>query len=871
MVGRKIAHYLVIKQLGAGGMGVVYLAHDETLDRGVALKVLPAGSLVDENARKRFRKEALALARLNHPNIETIYEFGSQDGVDFLVTEFVAGTTLAERIAGGPLPESEVWGIAGQIGAALEEAAANGLLHLDLKPRNMMLTPKGQIKLLDFGLARIVKPHETDATQSLTGVPVIAGTPPYMAPEQLLGGPLDVRTDIYAVGASLYELATGRLPFRGKTSAELIAAILQTPVPPPSSICPGLSPRLERVILKCLEKEPGQRYQTIPELLGDLALPATMAPTTPMEPPSRAAPILLSAKKWLRPWRLGISLGIAAAVILAVWLLGSRPALSFAARGWVLVTDFENHTNDPLFDQSLGTAFSVSLEQSRRANVYPRSRVRGVLARMKKDAGTKIDEAVGQEIAVREGIPVLILPSISGVGGNYRLAARIRDVVSGTEVTTAPVKAQGKQKILDSLDQLAAKVRGDLGESLLSISRKSLKLATVTTGSLEALKQYSIAIEEHTAGNFKDAKLYYENALDIDPTFTAARGSLGMIEFENFDKQKGKQLLSDAVRSVNNLTDMEKYGLLAFHAGAVEGNLEKAIGYHKRLIALYPDFAVGHNNLGMAYRELGSYPEAAAEFQECLRIDPQLKNAFWNLAYTDISLIGDLDAGIEACNRHIATTEPYYVPYGWRGYAYLAKGRPEEGEKDLRRAVELEPTLILPRFNLAVGYLLSGPPQSALDVLHGILAVNPQNCQAYYYIGLAEDSDGDRASARKAWLHSVDCRREFLKTHAKEAPDYLEIAIAQTRLGHAAEAQAAEETASSINPKLFFDTARLRSVQGRTGEALTLLERAEKSGLHDFSWVKLNPDLQPLSAQPRFAALLRRHLKGLDAAHLAAQ
>ena len=496
MAGKTVSHYRMIEQIGAGGMGVVYLACDETLDRQVALKILPPGGLVEETSRKRFHKEALALAKLSHPNIETIYEFDSQDGVDFLVTEYVAGVTLADRIANGPLAEPELLDIAVQIASALEEAAANGLVHLDLKPRNMMLTPKGQVKLLDFGLARIVTPSEADRTQSLTAM-VAAGTPPYMSPEQLLGGPLDVRTDIYALGACLYEMATGQTPFRAPTLPELIACILQTSALPPSSVSRNLSPGLERVILKCLEKDPERRYRTAAELLADLALvKAGQSETVAM--PGRSARFRPRAKAWLRQWRLAVLSLVLCSAVLATWLLRSRPVLPFAARDWVLVADFENQTHDSLFDQSLLTAFSVSLEQSRYANMFPRSRVREVLARMKKNAATKIDEAVGREIAVREGIRALILPSISGVGEDYRLAARIRDVTSGMDVKTTVVKAHGKRQILDSLDQLAAKVRGDLGESLLAISRSSRPLPAVTTASLDALKQYSIAAEKRT-------------------------------------------------------------------------------------------------------------------------------------------------------------------------------------------------------------------------------------------------------------------------------------------------------------------------------------------------------------------------------------
>jgi serine/threonine protein kinase/tetratricopeptide (TPR) repeat protein len=861
LAGAMLSHYRVIRQIGAGGMGVVYLARDETLDRQVAVKVLPPGSLAEESARKRLRKEAVALAKLNHPNIETIYEFDTQDGIDFLVTEYVAGTTLSDRISGGPLPESELRDIAIQIGSALDEAAGQGLVHLDLKPRNIMLTPKGQVKLLDFGLARIVKPNEVDLTQSLTTLAPPMGTPPYMAPEQLLGGSLDVRTDIYALGATLYELATGRAPFRAKTSPELIASILQTAAAPPTTSGACVSSDLEKTILKCLEKDPGRRYQTVGELLADLGA---------MNPAAAAAGAFLPrAKRWLRPWRLAVvSLGLIA-VILTVWLLRSRPVLSFAARDWVLVADFENETNNPLFDQSLATAFSVSLEQSRHANIFPRSRIREVLARMKKGAATKIDDAVGQEIAVREGIRALVLPSISGVGDDYRLAARIRDVASGLDVKTTVVKARGKEQILDSLDQLAAKVRGNLGESQLATFRNSRPLPTVTTASLDALKQYSIGTQKRIEGlSLDEAKLYFENALKIDPTFTAARSSLGILDFDHFDKEEGKRLLSEAVRSAGNLTDREKYGLLSFHARAVEGNLEKAAEYDRILIGLYPDFAIAHNNLGVDYKEMGRYPEAIAEFQECQRIDPRGRLAFANLAQTYISRMGDLDGGIAACQKEIAKNGKYYAPFGWMGYAYLAKGRLDEAVRDLEQSNRLSPRSpeFVCQYNLAVADLLSGRKQDAIKALNGILSIDPKECYANYYLGLVYESMQDATGARRQWLRSVDCRQEGLRSQPNDASSYLEIAIAQARLGEAAQSQAAEEKAHSIDPTLYFDTARLRSIQGRTDEALALLERAEKNGQHDFGWVKVNPDLQNVSTQPRFVALIRRNLKGLDTA-----
>ena len=223
MIGTHLSHYRLLEQIGAGGMGVVYRARDKHLDRDVAVKVLPTGVLADDSARQRFRREALALSKLNHPHIATIHDFDTQDGLDFLVMELVAGTPLDERIRQGPLPEAEVCALGAQIAEALEAAHEQGIVHRDLKPSNVALTAKGQVKVLDFGLARLLRPAEgIDLTRSLTETDVTVGTVPYMAPEQLLGRKADARADLYALGVVLYELATGRSPYREKVATALV-------------------------------------------------------------------------------------------------------------------------------------------------------------------------------------------------------------------------------------------------------------------------------------------------------------------------------------------------------------------------------------------------------------------------------------------------------------------------------------------------------------------------------------------------------------------------------------------------------------------------------------------------------------------------
>jgi serine/threonine protein kinase len=272
MIGKSLSHYRILEKLASGGMGVVYRAMDDHLDRCVALKVLPEGALADDAARKRFRREAMALSRLNHANIAAIYDFDTQDGVDFLVMEYVPGESLAHKIQAGSIDEKVMTQLGTQIVEALAAAHEQGVIHRDVKPGNVVVTPKGQPKVLDFGLAKFLRPlgSSPPTPESLTRTGNVVGTLPYMAPEGLLGNELDVRCDIYAAGVVLYEMATGKRPFPETQVAALVEAILHREPVPPRQMNPQISRRLESVILNAMDREPSRRYQSASDLVEDL-------------------------------------------------------------------------------------------------------------------------------------------------------------------------------------------------------------------------------------------------------------------------------------------------------------------------------------------------------------------------------------------------------------------------------------------------------------------------------------------------------------------------------------------------------------------------------------------------------------------------
>ncbi len=340
MIGQHLSHYRIEEKIGAGGMGVVYRARDERLDRDVALKVLPAGTVGDETARKRFRKEALTLSQFNHPNIATVHDFDTQDGIDFLVMEHVTGVSLAQKLAAGPLPEKEIVALGIQIVEALEEAHAQGIIHRDLKPGNVMVTPKGRAKVLDFGLAKLLRStgrgpqaswgspvdlggfgpdrHGQDARATagptedpLTKPGAVMGTAAYMPPEQLRGETTDARTDIYALGAVVYEMATGQRPFPETQATRLLDSILHQPPKALRELNSKVSAALEYIILKALEKDPERRFQSAKEVAVDLRRLAAPASTSASLAPSS------SSRLW---WRVGLAIAVVAAIVIVVGL-----------------------------------------------------------------------------------------------------------------------------------------------------------------------------------------------------------------------------------------------------------------------------------------------------------------------------------------------------------------------------------------------------------------------------------------------------------------------------------------------------------------------------------------------------------------------
>ncbi|MGE5358196.1 MAG: serine/threonine-protein kinase, partial [Bacteroidales bacterium] len=492
MIGTTIAHYRVLEKIGGGGMGVVYKAEDLRLGRFVALKFLPDELANDPAALERFRREARAVSALNHPNICTLHDIAEVDGRTFLVMELLEGRSLREIILEhGALPLPQLLRVAIDVAEGLEAAHEKGILHRDLKPANIVVTERGPAKILDFGLAKMEARHapagavggEAAEFASRTGGWAM-GTAAYMSPEQALGKPFDQRSDLFTLGAVLYEMATGVLPFTGDTTGTLFLSIVQgTPVPP-RELNPNVSPPLQRIIGKCLEKDRETRYQSAAELLVDLKRLQAEA-SSPILPKSRADRPGRTLRSWA-PWLAVASLVLVAAVAAILFAVRGRAA-ALTDNDPIIIADFANTTGDPVFDGSLKQALTIQLRQSPFLNIVADAKIAATLKLMNRASpGERLSRPLAREVCQRTNSKAYLTGAIGKNGGTYSVELQAFNCADDRLLASSAGAANSREKVLESLDEAGSGMRRKLGESLPSLKGFNRPLAEVTTSSLEA-------------------------------------------------------------------------------------------------------------------------------------------------------------------------------------------------------------------------------------------------------------------------------------------------------------------------------------------------------------------------------------------------
>jgi len=602
--GRVFGRFRVITRVGAGGMGEVYLARDEHLRRDVAIKFLQAGL---DRDRGLMRREAHALSRLNHPNIATVHDLLHEDDLDFVVMEFIEGQALDELLDAGALDPEVAIGIARQIAAGLREAHEHGIVHRDLKPGNIMITARGQVKLVDFGLATllgrtaeaITVTDAGDLDRRPGGAPAdtgrVTGTLPYMAPEQIAGREVDTRSDFWAFGAVLYQMVTGERPFGGANSLMMAEGILNRTPKAPRMVSPSVPAWLEEVILRALQKEPEQRFQSVAEIesaldrrqpTGDVSQPPPTSPGPATAEQSGAGDVSFARRRWRPLVAAGIAAFLAAAGFLGWKTLHGRAAAPPPSRLSVLVGDDLNRTGDATFDDVVTELLSTSLEQSRFLSLYPRPRAAFVLQLMHKAPDTPIDQTAGLEICQREGLSALMTSSVTKLGRDYILLLTLQDP-SGRMVSTAREQFAAVSDLPARIDDAVRAIRTDLGESAASIRTNSAPLAEVTSSSLEAVRFYTQGRQRLLAGDAKAAIVMLQKAVELDPKFAMAIAGIGAAYTGLQDYSRAEQYFGRAAQLVDSVPEAERHKILGDY-GMLRRNYDEACSHLEVLTQLRP-------------------------------------------------------------------------------------------------------------------------------------------------------------------------------------------------------------------------------------------------------------------------------------------
>jgi tetratricopeptide (TPR) repeat protein len=714
MIGQHIQHYRIVRQIGAGGMGVVYEAEDTRLGRHVALKFLPEGLALSPESIERFEREAKIASSLNHPNICTIYDVGSHEGRRFIAMELVDGESLRSRIHGQPLPLDTVLDVGYHLADALDAAHKQGIVHRDIKPANIFLTRRGQAKLLDFGVAKLGGEHHAPvpaddvtraASEVLTTPGLAVGSINYMSPEQARGEELDGRSDLFSLGLVLYEMATGRQAFAGQTTAVVFDAILNRQPPDPRVTNPALPEDLTRVITRALEKDRRMRFQTAADMLAELgrarrdtsgtAAWAGAGPASDTSAATVAAPP--SRPKWLVYG--GPALAVALVAGYFGWNATRTPALT--ERDTVLIADFVNTTGDPVFDDALRQAVSVQLQQSPFLALLPDQRVQQTLRLMQRSPDEPVTGAVAREACQRAGARATIEGSIAPLGSSFVIALGVHNCASGAPLAEQQTQAPNKESVLKELGLAVTALRRRLGESLATIQQYDVPVTDATTGSLEALRAYGQGVKARATKGDEAAIAFFQQAIEFDPSFALAYAKLGVV-FGNLGRQdEARANALKAWELRDRVSEYERLYINWNHASRVLQDQQKTLEALQILTASYPRDFAAQNNLGVYYNSRGDFEKALDAYRAAMALAPDEPLPHSNAAYV-LLFLGRLDEAYAEADAALAVRpNPGLAVARWTSAIVAGHPRTDEFEAAALKSTP-EDQLLSVRASIAV-------------------------------------------------------------------------------------------------------------------------------------------------------------------------
>jgi eukaryotic-like serine/threonine-protein kinase len=741
MIEERLGHYRILEKIGAGGMGEVYRARDERLEREVAVKVLPHGMLSDDSVRKRLRKEAQILSKLNHPNIETLFDFDHEELVEFLVVEYVAGVTLSEVLSNGALPEKEVARIGVQLANGLAAAHGQKIVHRDLKADNLRLTSDGRLKILDFGIAKLFKEALSDTTtDSTTGQGKIIGTLPYMAPEQLRGERADARTDIYSAGVVLYEMATGKRPFRDETAPRLVDAILHMPPVTPRAVNARVSPEMQRIILKCLQKEPENRYQSAQELEVDLRQLATTGAAIPVPAPSF---------KQMWPWVAGP----AALLILAVALTlvglniaGLRDRLLARSSApkieSLAVLPLENLSGDPsqdYFADGMTEALITNLAQIKALRVISRTSMmtyKGVKKPLPQIARELRVDAVVEGTVQRSGDRVTINADLIQASTERHLWARSYE--------------QDMRNILSLQSAVAREIADEVQIRLTQQERAHLADNRAVNPA---------AYDNYLKGRFywntrgpetARSLFYFRQAIEADPNYAPAYAGLADYYWASDDLRPEKAIPKAREYALKALkiddTLAEAHTALALIKLYGEWDWLSAKQEFERALQLNPNQADARRMYSVYLSVLGNSTEALSEIKRAQELDP-LSVSIQTTAGWTFYFARQYDRALDQCRTALALDANSAGIHDCLGAAYLAKGMFKEAIAESETATRISGNAPARLADLGRAYALAGKQAQAHYVLNELHALSSERYVSPTFPAVVYSALGERDQA----------------------------------------------------------------------------------------------------------------------------
>jgi eukaryotic-like serine/threonine-protein kinase len=673
--------YRIIRVLGVGGMGTVYHAWDAELGVAVALKVIRVDKRhASADYEKRFKNELLLARRVTHKNVVRIYDIGEIDGIKYITMSYLEGRDLATILRKqGKLPVREVLAYGRQIVAGLQAAHEANVIHRDLKPGNVMIA-EGQAILMDFGIARGVTQPSVAETGAATMGPAtpnrahdgvtsaaVLGTLEYMAPEQARGGPLDQRVDIYAVGLILRDLLLGERPMgmQGASLRELQERLAKAPTPLRDTD-PSIPKAVDDIIVRCLQTDPAARFQRAADL--GAALDRLDANGKPLPAIRRLTRRLIAAAALVTSLLLGATFWIARVSGPATAV--QRPPTS------VLIADFNNQANDPVFEGSLENALAVGLEGASFITTYPRRDALRIAEQI--NAGPRVDERAARLVSMREGIKYVLSGTIRPRSTGYDISVRALDPSDAKEIATATARASDKNGVLRAVGTLASQMRAAFGDTA-SRSQRLAAGETLTASSLEAVQSYAIAQDLATAGRYAESIPHYKRAVEADPNFGRAYSGWATSEYRVGHEDQAADLYKRAFAHMDRMTEREKYRTLGGYYVGIAHDHKQAIENFEALVKAYPADGAGHNNLALAYFNTLNFQKALEEGRKALEIYPK------RLLYRSNDALYAMYAGDFASARTEASAVVKENPKYAVAYLPLAIAALESGDRDAAR------------------------------------------------------------------------------------------------------------------------------------------------------------------------------------------